>query len=306
MTRVVTKIPELLGGLLGVLFFVFVIVGGEVYQTQCTTVNQGVSTSWGVQASIPFLWSPGEGCVSHSLTRYVLGKVGVLSDVSGGTQHAYTAALIQKIGTGSTHTVRFLPMLAAWEKRKTAPEPTGLKADVNVLFTGNYTKLSPGQLAAIVAFGKATERRTQAMMNQLAGLRSALMKDRVPTATTRGLPEDSRQFVTDWNGTLADEIRNISETQRIVGAFGRIWAGSDQLVRDAAARNTPRITQDRSTERSSVATLTSDEQRIRSITGTPHWKILRHLIDTNAGAQEIYLKLKADYPSGAFAPTKRT
>jgi hypothetical protein len=67
---------------LGVALFIALIAGGGVYRTECDLNGQRV-TSWGLEGAIPYLWDPGDKrCEAHTLTRYVLGKTGLMSDVA--------------------------------------------------------------------------------------------------------------------------------------------------------------------------------------------------------------------------------
>jgi hypothetical protein len=69
------------GGALGVLFVV-AMIGGGVYRTECTLDSGVHTTSWGLEGTIPYTWSPSDSrCEAHTLTRYVLGKVGVMGPV---------------------------------------------------------------------------------------------------------------------------------------------------------------------------------------------------------------------------------
>jgi hypothetical protein len=62
--------------------FIALMFGGGTYRTECT-LESGVHTkTWGLEGDVPYLWSPNDSrCQTHTLTRYVLGKVGVMSDV---------------------------------------------------------------------------------------------------------------------------------------------------------------------------------------------------------------------------------
>jgi hypothetical protein len=70
-----------LGGLLAILFIAAMIAGG-IYKTECITEDGHHITGWGLEGALPYLWQPGKGSESHTLTRVVLGKVGVMEDVA--------------------------------------------------------------------------------------------------------------------------------------------------------------------------------------------------------------------------------
>ncbi len=73
---------RLAGGVLAVLVFVVVAIGGGVYRTDCISNSGQLTRTWGLEGDIPYLWTPNNSaCQAHTLTRYVLGKVGVMEDV---------------------------------------------------------------------------------------------------------------------------------------------------------------------------------------------------------------------------------
>jgi hypothetical protein len=63
------------------LLFVLLLIGGSVYSTECLR-PEGVHThGWQLGETVPYLTHADPYCENHSLTRYVLGKVGAMSDV---------------------------------------------------------------------------------------------------------------------------------------------------------------------------------------------------------------------------------
>jgi hypothetical protein len=65
-----------------VALFIALLIGGNIYRTECFRPDGGYSHGWEFAESIPYLNGAHEGCVNHTLTRYVLGKIGVMSDVA--------------------------------------------------------------------------------------------------------------------------------------------------------------------------------------------------------------------------------
>ena len=61
---------------------VLLLIGGSVYRTECLLPGGNISHGWELGENIPYLTGAHPGCVNHSLTRYVLGKTGVMSDVN--------------------------------------------------------------------------------------------------------------------------------------------------------------------------------------------------------------------------------
>lgn len=71
---------QLVGYVIGVVFVVL-IIGGSVYRTECVLPNGELSHGWELGETIPYLTGAHPNCEDHSLTRYVLGKTGAMSDV---------------------------------------------------------------------------------------------------------------------------------------------------------------------------------------------------------------------------------
>jgi hypothetical protein len=69
-----------IGYALGVVFLLLMLAGG-VYRTECTFADGRHSVGWDLGDSVPYLWSPPEGCEAHTLTRYLLGEAGVMERV---------------------------------------------------------------------------------------------------------------------------------------------------------------------------------------------------------------------------------
>jgi hypothetical protein len=58
------------------------VVGGSVYRTDCISDTGTHTRSWGLEGDFPYLWSPGDNrCEAHTLTRYLLGQVGLMRHV---------------------------------------------------------------------------------------------------------------------------------------------------------------------------------------------------------------------------------
>jgi hypothetical protein len=70
-----------LGYALGAVLLILMFAGG-VYRTECTLPNGVHTEGWELGDSLPYLWSPGEGCEAHTLTRIALGELGIMSKVS--------------------------------------------------------------------------------------------------------------------------------------------------------------------------------------------------------------------------------
>ena len=73
---------KLATGVAGLVFFLVVVIGGGVYRTDCISSSGQMTRTWGLEGDIPYLWSPSDSrCQTHSLGRYVAGKLDIMGDV---------------------------------------------------------------------------------------------------------------------------------------------------------------------------------------------------------------------------------
>jgi hypothetical protein len=71
---------QVVGFAIGVVF-VLLLLGGSVYRTECSRPEGVYTHGWQLGETFPYLTHAEPNCENHSLTRYVLGKVGAMSDV---------------------------------------------------------------------------------------------------------------------------------------------------------------------------------------------------------------------------------
>lgn len=67
------------GTLVGLLF-VALMIGGNTYRTECVLPDGRLLKGWDFPVYLPYLYDAGEGCEETTLTRYLLGEVGVMSE----------------------------------------------------------------------------------------------------------------------------------------------------------------------------------------------------------------------------------
>src|SRR5271168_2241357 len=58
---------------LAVTLFIVLMIGGSVYRIECFGPNGTYTHGWELGENIPYLNGASQGCVNHTLTRYVLG-----------------------------------------------------------------------------------------------------------------------------------------------------------------------------------------------------------------------------------------
>jgi len=181
---------------LGVVFFLLVIVGGGVYRTDCVTKSGTHEKSWRLGDTIPYLTGAREGCKQDSLTRYVLGKVGVMSDV----EPTYSASLIRKIGAGSTDLASFAPTLQSASHFPGSLNEPKLEALLLLLLKGQLNKLSAHD---IVLLGEANQKTAQHLLGAVKTVEttfsSRLDSDHLDPKVYGVLSDGARHFVASWN-----------------------------------------------------------------------------------------------------------
>jgi hypothetical protein len=181
---------------LGVVFFLLVIVGGGVYRTDCATKSGTHEKSWRLGDTIPYLTGAREGCKQDSLTRYVLGKVGVMSDV----EPTYNASLIRKIGAGSTEVASFVPTLKSASGFHGSLNEPKLEALTLLLLRGELNKLTPHDLLLLAEANRHTAQHLIGVVNTIETTLSAhLQADHIDPKAYGTLSSGVHRFVTSWN-----------------------------------------------------------------------------------------------------------
>lgn len=75
----VTNVGALILGVALAAVVAAVVVGGSIYRTDCVYDNGTHTRSWGLEGDFPYLWGPDDNrCEAHTLTRYVLGQIGLM------------------------------------------------------------------------------------------------------------------------------------------------------------------------------------------------------------------------------------
>ena len=124
--------------LAGIVFFLVVVVGGGVYRTDCLLSSGQLVTDWGPKGDIPYLWSPGPNCRAHTLIRYVLGRVGVMSPAR--TLDQTSPELVRQAGGGSVAMAQLVPTLESLKTVGGFSDPNSQQAMLD-LFQGQLSKL---------------------------------------------------------------------------------------------------------------------------------------------------------------------
>jgi hypothetical protein len=184
---------------LSAVVFLVVIVGGGVYRTNCVTRGGTHEKSWRLGDTIPYLTGAHEGCKQDSLTRYVLGKVGVMSDV----EPTYNANLVHKIGEGSTVVASFDPTLQSASHFPGSLNEPKLEALTLLLLKGQLNKLS---VKDTVLLAEANRRGAQHLIGVVHAIETTfstrLDADHIEPKSYGTLSDGVRRFITAWNRYL--------------------------------------------------------------------------------------------------------
>lgn len=293
---------KLVGGLAAVVLFLVVVVGGGVYRTDCVT-SSGPVTDWGPQGDIPYLWSPSDSrCRAHTLMRYVLGKVGVMSAVSSLDQ-AYTPELVRQVGAGSVAMAQLLPTFESLKAVGGFSDPSTQQAML-YLFQGQLGKLSANDLAALSQENSTAATDIGPVLMKLNALTASISGAVVDTNAFPGLPSDSKTFIAKWNGYLtstATVLRNIGQALTGMKPF---YNEFHQLIQ--AAYQTAQLHSTVQFDKVRSAVLNDMGPRYRrmqaaqqSLAGQkPIEQKFVSFVNGNQEAQVIVTRVNHDYPNG--------
>lgn len=193
-----------------VLVFFALVVGGGIYRVSCVTETRP-SLSWRVKGDIPYLWSAGGSCASHTLTRFVIGKIGLMADVSHATAAQAQANLAQSMAS-QYH----LDLV-----RAIGVSSTQFRSD---LTSGRF--VPPGAPGFSASDGQATQAILRgdvhaATLHQLRSILVVLMVgSRRSSQNVRLLAGPDRGLEADWSAsayltTVATRMMMVSVTRRV-------------------------------------------------------------------------------------------
>lgn len=282
------------------------MVGGGVYRTECLTSNGRVVTDWGAKGDIPYLWSPSRGnCRPHTLMRYVLGKVGVMSAASTLGQ-AYTPEFVRKVDAGSTAMAQLIPTLASLKTVGGFSHPRTQQAMLD-LFQGQLNTLSANDLTTLSQENATAATHIRPVLTRLNALAASISAAVVNPSAFPGLPVDSKTFLADWNAYLrstADALRNVSQALAGMHPF---YNEFQQLIQAAYQTAQLRSTVQFDKLRAAVfKDLAPRYQRMQaaqqSLTGEkPIEQKLLSFVNASPDAQAIVTRVNHDDPSGFLA-----
>lgn len=188
---------------LGVVFFLLVIVGGGVYRTDCVTKSGTHEKSWRLGDTIPYLTGAREGCKQDSLTRYALGKVGVMSDV----EPTYNASLVRKIGAGSTEVASSVTTLKSGSHFHGSLNEPKLEALGLLLLKGELNKLTPHDLLLLAEANRRTEQHLVGAVKTIeTTLSTHVRADHIDPQAYGTLSGGVHRFVGSWNLFLRSSL----------------------------------------------------------------------------------------------------
>ena len=290
--------------LAGVTFFLVVVVGGGVYRTDCLMSNGQVVTDWGLQGDIPYLWSPGPNCRAHTLTRYVLGKAGVMSPAS--TIEQTPPALVRQVGAGSVAMARLLPALRSLKTTGGFSDPNSQQAMLD-LFQGQLAKLGPADLQNLSQENQTAAAHIGPVRAKLNALAASLSHSVVDPGAFSGLPASAKTLLVDWNAYLTSTAGGLRQVSGALAGMRPFYTEFQQLIeaayRTAQLHSTKQFDGLRA---SAIKDLGPRYQRMldaqKTLAGerSVEQKLVR-LVNGSADAQAIVTRVNNEYPSGLLA-----
>jgi hypothetical protein len=290
---------RLAGLAVGGAFFLLVVVGGGVYRTDCVTSTGAHEKSWRLGDTIPYLTGAHEGCEQHSLTRYALGKVGVMSDV----ERTYDATFIRVIASGSTVLASVVPAMHAAQDAPGNFNAADLQQPENLLLRGELEKMTSLDFSRLEEANAHSARYAAKVIATLAHVKASVLAQRVEPSTETGLTNGERRFAQAWNAYLASYGRLVDA----IGLASSVRAPAVSEFRAliaAARRRSPQVKAlRRSVLEHAVRLVGNLEQAKKSMRAQfePAAQALDALVKTDPEARAIVEQVNRQYPHGELA-----
>ncbi len=287
---------------LGVAFFLVVVVGGGVYRNDCATRTGPREKGWELGGTFPYLQGPHAGCENHSLTRYVLGKVGVMSDV----EPTFNATLVRQVGASSLELAAVVPALhAATHYPGSFNEPT-LEGLVLDLLKGQLNKLSAHDIVLLAEANRNTVTHMESDLTTVKRLDTGLAAARINPGAYHKLTSDEQTFIADWDAYVASATAVLQLARSAILAYAPTVNEFQALLKAATqySRSTASFANVRSHYLTSVARISTELQRQKKAIAaatTPPEQTFAALVRKNTTARAIVEAVNAQYPHGVLA-----
>jgi hypothetical protein len=221
-----------MGAALGVLAIV-ALIGGGIYRTVCIGSTGQRITSWSAEGDVPYFWSPGSGCEAHTLTRFVLGKVGILSDIS--TDTIYTPSLISDVASGSLALERIAGALNPQAIAAANPSRTASDRAAGLLISGQLRSLHESDLRTVAALNLASENRLRQFVQKLRSIRSEIAASEVDPAQYTSLSGGAKAFIAAWNTYLTANTGRLALVLSALSRLRPVYGETTALIAAAGA-----------------------------------------------------------------------
>jgi hypothetical protein len=181
---------------------------------------------------------------------------------------------------------------------------------VTLLLSGRLGDLVPDDLARLTAANNRGAKGLQTLLSELDGIESDVRGAHVDASSHHNLSDDSKQFITDWNASLAASADELHSMRQTLASSRPMFDALNSLVRavyDAARRRSragfdklrPRVVADMSSLASKIqaglAAPASDNRASRKLTD---------LVDNSQGLLGFVKKVNDRYPHGSLAAFK--
>ncbi len=200
---------------LGAMFFVLVVVGGGVYRTDCVTRTGVHAKGWELGGTLPYVQGAHTDCENHSLMRYVLGKVGVMSDV----EPTYNVALIREIGAGSEDLASLIPLVQSEGHFAGSLNEPRLEALSLPLLKGELNKLTVHDIALLAEANRRTAEHVSPALSAIKALDARLHADLIGPSGTRS--HSAAHLIGAWNVYLKTFAALLTQEGLIVARESR-------------------------------------------------------------------------------------
>ena len=231
----------------------------------------------------------------------------VIATANGSTTRSYTTALIAKIGAGSDAVDRIVLLgnEGGIQGISHAPAYYNDHRWVSFLEQGDLAALTAKQLAHVLSDVKGDLVHAGLVSHQLTMLASQISAQTVPARLTKGLPNGSRQFVSEWNGYLSDAGRTVTGLRGVTGRIVVFIGDFATLTRKAKA---VKAGGSLAPYKTALRRVQLDLRRInrlqalamKPILNSRHWTTIVRLTRSDPDAGAIFRTVAEQYTSGVI------
>jgi hypothetical protein len=223
------------------------------------------------------------------------------------TEQAYTAPLIQQVGTGSSAMARLVPTLQAEAKTAGVFSDPTLQQPEAYLVQGQLNKLSAHDLFRMASANHNAATHVGAVITKFDQLAASMTAAAINASSYQSLPDGSKAFITHWNEYLRTVASALHGVRTALASADPVYGEFQGLLRaayyTASLHSTVLFDKVRQRVLNDIRPLYARMQQARQPfqTGMTSERSLVSFVNRNQQAQAIVTKVNQEYPHGFLA-----